>query len=252
MLNLPEDHPAPDSPVDIVQLDRLVDGELSGDQRRALLEQLETAPGGWRRCALAFLEAQSWGQGLKAALTEPQPTTQPGNLVEPVRRRFGGRFVEQALMLAASFLVAFSLGIAARGWLSPGGPAGEAMIAGTARDGFDAASTTVASKAPSNAAQRQTMTAASQRPRQVVLRFAGQSADQQGAALPVLGVDDLARQWLDAGEEQLPAEWLKQLGREGHRVERVRDLVPVRLSDGTAAEVPVERLQIRYVGNDYQ
>lgn len=251
MLNLPEDHLTPDSQVDVVQLDRLVDGELTGDQRRALLEQLETAPGGWRRCALAFLEAQSWGQGLRAALSEPQPTARPSDLGEPTRRRFGGRFFEQALLLAASFLVAFSLGIAARGWLAPGGQASEAMIAGTARDGSDAGST-VASTVASNAGQGRTLTAASQRPRQVVLRFAGQSADQQGAALPVLGVDDLARQWLDAGEVQLPAEWLKQLGREGHRVERVRDLVPVRLSDCTAAEVPVERLQIRYVGNDYQ
>ena len=42
------------------QFDLLVDGELSEADRRALLLQLEHEPDGWRRCALAFLEAQCW------------------------------------------------------------------------------------------------------------------------------------------------------------------------------------------------
>ena len=42
------------------QVDLLVDGELSEADRRALLLQLEHEPDGWRRCALAFLEAQCW------------------------------------------------------------------------------------------------------------------------------------------------------------------------------------------------
>src|SRR5438477_7928584 len=45
-------------------LDRLVDGEVAEPQRRALLSRLEQSPGGWRRCALAFLEAQAWREAL--------------------------------------------------------------------------------------------------------------------------------------------------------------------------------------------
>src|SRR4051794_41175929 len=45
-------------------IDRLVDGELDPAGRRALLVHFETEPGGWRRCALAFLEAQSWREAL--------------------------------------------------------------------------------------------------------------------------------------------------------------------------------------------
>src|SRR5207253_643240 len=45
-------------------LDHLVDGELADDERRELLMQLEKEPDGWRRCALAFLEAQTWRQAL--------------------------------------------------------------------------------------------------------------------------------------------------------------------------------------------
>jgi hypothetical protein len=44
---------------DDVKLDRLVDGELSADEYRALVASLDEEPGGWRRCALAFLEAQA-------------------------------------------------------------------------------------------------------------------------------------------------------------------------------------------------
>ena len=41
-------------------MDRLVDGEVAEPERRALLSRLERMPDGWRRCALAFLEAQAW------------------------------------------------------------------------------------------------------------------------------------------------------------------------------------------------
>ena len=40
--------------------DLLVDGELSPERRRQLLAHLDSEPDGWKRCALAFLEAQSF------------------------------------------------------------------------------------------------------------------------------------------------------------------------------------------------
>jgi hypothetical protein len=49
---------------DRLLLDRLVDGELEEVDRRDLLQRLEAEPDGWRRCALAFLEAQSWREAL--------------------------------------------------------------------------------------------------------------------------------------------------------------------------------------------
>src|SRR5438876_11522290 len=48
-------------------LDRLVDGELPERERRELLLRIEKEPDGWRRCALAFLEAQIWRQALATA-----------------------------------------------------------------------------------------------------------------------------------------------------------------------------------------
>ena len=56
-------------------LDRLVDEEMSADERRAFLIRLDEAPQGWRQCALAFLEAQAWQHDLRHAT--PAPTVAP-------------------------------------------------------------------------------------------------------------------------------------------------------------------------------
>ena len=55
---------------DAMLIDRLVDGELSGDERRHLLASLEAQPDGWRRCALAFVEAQTWRGAMGSLLRE--------------------------------------------------------------------------------------------------------------------------------------------------------------------------------------
>ena len=52
---------------DASQIDLLVDGELPAEARRALLSRLDASPDGWRRCALAFLEAQAWRESFAGA-----------------------------------------------------------------------------------------------------------------------------------------------------------------------------------------
>src|SRR5271169_215402 len=103
------------------QVDLLVDGELSEADRRALLLQLEHEPDGWRRCALAFLEAQCWQAELgriapSGALDSARP--EAVSQVEPSERRQGWRqYAATTLAIAASFLLAL---VVVRGW--SGGP----------------------------------------------------------------------------------------------------------------------------------
>src|SRR5712692_7228638 len=59
--------------VDRELLDQLVDGELSDTERQELLARLDAEPDGWRRCALAFLEAQSWRESLGPVAREAKP-----------------------------------------------------------------------------------------------------------------------------------------------------------------------------------
>lgn len=47
-------------------VDLLVDGELPDAERRALLERLDATNGGWKLCAIAFLEAQTFRQAFRA------------------------------------------------------------------------------------------------------------------------------------------------------------------------------------------
>ena len=71
----------------------------------ACVERLDSAPGGWRRCALAFLEAQSWGEAFRnldgasrdrslalAAFAGPAPAPRAScRPPRPGQRRAGGR-----------------------------------------------------------------------------------------------------------------------------------------------------------------
>jgi anti-sigma factor RsiW len=90
-------------------IDRLVDGELPDDDRRVLLRRFETEPDGWRRCALAFLEAQSWREALVPLATtmNMQPATSALQ-VRPIPHSW--RSVARQAALAASLLVTFALG----------------------------------------------------------------------------------------------------------------------------------------------
>src|SRR5205823_2761276 len=78
------------------ELDQLVDGDVNPDERRRLIAALSKEPDGWRRCALAFLEAQSWRKACRQLAAEPgdvqpsndepvvaQPSTVQPNRAEP-------------------------------------------------------------------------------------------------------------------------------------------------------------------------
>jgi hypothetical protein len=101
-----------DEPLSDALLDRLVEGELTESQRREVLLRLEAQPDGWKRCALAFLEAQSWRQAFAPLAQEAkfEPIARPSREVsKPGRFKTSLKWV----MLAASFLGVFALG-----WLS--------------------------------------------------------------------------------------------------------------------------------------
>lgn len=99
---------------DEILFDHLVDDELSSAERRALVESLDARPNGWRQCALAFLEAQSWKTDLKPIATRSQ-VLDAKNIPESVAPRRASertyfRTAAQWLAVAAGLLVAFKLG----------------------------------------------------------------------------------------------------------------------------------------------
>lgn len=105
---------------DAMLIDRLVDGELSGDERRQLLMSLEAQPDGWRRCALAFLEAQTWRSTMGGLLREGEAPAEPSSVItvgqsgsagaSPSRSESSRLHLGTWFAVAASVVVAFGLG----------------------------------------------------------------------------------------------------------------------------------------------
>jgi hypothetical protein len=105
---------------DAMLIDRLVDGELSGDERRHLLASLEAQPDGWRRCALAFVEAQTWRGTIGSLLREGETPAEPGSAItldrngsagaSPSREESSRSHLGTWFAVAASVVVAFGLG----------------------------------------------------------------------------------------------------------------------------------------------
>src|SRR5689334_5066429 len=93
-------------------LERLVDGELAGEEYGALLAALEEEPGGWRGCAMACLEAQALAKELEgirqlAAGRVGMTVTRPSHS-EPGWEKF-----RMLLAIAAGFMIAVGLGLVA-------------------------------------------------------------------------------------------------------------------------------------------
>jgi hypothetical protein len=106
---------------DAMLIDRLVDGELSSDERRQLLTSLEAQPDGWRRCALAYVEAQTWRRALASLSTEtgdvvePQPSSfvvknSSATAVSGSQSESSRSHLATWLAVAASVALAFGLG----------------------------------------------------------------------------------------------------------------------------------------------
>jgi hypothetical protein len=109
-------------PINDSVFDRLVDGELSPGERRQLLASLDDQPDGWRRCALSFLEAQSWRESLGQLVRDDGDDCDSQKSLAPAMdaaARKSWKHGMSWLAVAASLLVAFTLGTITR---NGGGP----------------------------------------------------------------------------------------------------------------------------------
>ncbi len=240
-------------------IDRLVDGELSDPDRRALLLRLETEPGGWRACALAFLEAQTWDEAIGArseaigAARTPIASkssevikTSYDNSLKGMDAIRGGRFSRVARSSWAAGLIAmFAIGAAS------------GFAVGKSRDMQPRA--TVAKRAEPAIQKEQASSNAS-------LAEANSKDDAQAyRTVAFASMIDL-----DSGEETTPApvvagpeidlrallerppaipDYVKsQWEREGYRVEEKRKVLALRLADGGRCAIPIDQVNYRYVG----
>jgi hypothetical protein len=193
-----------------ILLDRLVDGDLERDEYRRLLLDLEEQPGGWRRCALAFLQAQALRREFQSkrqpyvahGAHRPLPTTQP----LASRRR---RLVELVLAAAAGILIALPVGL-----LFPGSSEIATMPAP------DASNETV----------------------EDVEAAPPEQTDQEEDAIQDWPPE---YEWVLSEEgSAFPAGLARALESVGTRVRRERGLLPLETRDGRRFMVPIERVEL--------
>jgi hypothetical protein len=225
--------PKPDELLlDDITFDRLVDGELSPDEYRRVLEALEQQPAAWRKCAFAFLQAQAWQRELKdvRAAAEIKPT--PKAVTEPASQLIvTNDWLRMLLVAAASFIFAFF--VVQTYWQF----AGQGPLVPTQQP--------IAKLPDAPAPPNTTNVATGNRPLgsvQLALNRTG-GEDQQIVDVPVYD-SQAATELLNNSRPALPDDLVEALEADGHRVNRQRQLVPVQLDDGRQMIVPVEGYRI--------
>lgn len=240
-------------------LDRLVDGELSPHDRRALLAALDDEPGAWRACALAFLEHQSWQRQIPAAsleLATPAVSTastgsNAGTGAAGISRR---AWWGACLSVAAALLMSFGLGTQFSLPTSPSSPKVEvaSQPAPSQPSTLPSAEAPDAVPSPSEIAARETPETAGEQP-WTTLTLASTDPAHPDKQIQVRVLADAQTEstaetdgetW--GGTSAVPGELLAQLEAAGWQVERKQRLLPVDLSDGRRMVVPVEELDLSY------
>ncbi|MFO0890034.1 MAG: hypothetical protein U0790_12955 [Isosphaeraceae bacterium] len=264
----PENGPSPT--IDRL-IDRMVDGSLRPSELREAVARLDRTPDGWRRCALAFLEAQSWGDAMRhmdaPAVQDIEVRTggtlEAGVLASPFVHREGTRTRPKRswaghALAASLILAAFALGWAGRGWGSgtrPGPPPTPERAASPAHAGDEAVAKvdpvpTNGDAAPAHADELSGLIASRTPEIREVARLRFGDGRTTVAEVPILAGNGIDERWL---LEQPPAVSERQRAlweRQGYQLEQQRRLVSVPLADGRRAAVPIDQVKVRYVGHD--
>jgi hypothetical protein len=218
-------------------LDRLVDGELSGNDRRQLLESFDKRPQNWRRCALAFLEAQSWreemGQVARGHVSESNLPKSPAFSVSP---RGNPRFSKVAtwLAMAASLVLAFGLGRIQH-------ERGRQIAGGSLKPIDQVASVNPPSNPGSHIGTN---------PDNAVTFFVNDAGGRkQPVRVPLVDADTLDKEFGVRFQTGMPDDVRDQLKDSGYAVKSKRQYAPLWLENGRPLILPVEDTNIVPVNN---
>jgi hypothetical protein len=234
-----------DTPLDDRRFDRLVDGELTEEERRELLASLDDESGGWRRCALAFLQSQCWRDSFAAMMRQGIPGTADVKATRASHSPWPGR-LGTILAMAASFLVALWVGSLLQQarvghFAAPSGPMGEVARTVSGREQPDRSLAGGAPNAPSASSPWRMVTVSSP---------AGSPRPGASVSLPAVERDNVDEHWLRSLPPAMSDNVVQAFNRTGHQVEQHRELVPVPLQDGRQVVVPVDQVDVHYVGNN--
>jgi hypothetical protein len=230
------------------RLERLVDGEFSSDEYRTLLAALDEEPGAWRQCAMAFLESQALKQefGQVHSLLDVPPQESVGRKALPKTNEVW-KTVQMLLAIAASFLIAFGLGLALPSILHFGqeGDGGGNIKTGSpliVSDGDNSEDGNIEGSAADAVRYVGDV--------RLLVDSAGDGAEEAGH-VPVYEVGQDVTGFLAGETPALGPEMLELLRQSGYEVRHDQQYFPAPLDDGRQIIVPVEGYQITPVSRRY-
>ena len=78
---------------------------------------------------------------------------------------------------------------------------------------------------------------------------AGSNDAGDSVRLPALERNSIDRQWLESLPSPIPESVVQALERSGYEVQTQQELMPMPLKDGRKLVVPIDKVQLQYVGN---
>jgi hypothetical protein len=249
--------PDPLPPLPDAFLDRIVDGGLTAAQLRDALDRLGREPDGWKRCALAFLEAQCWSESFRSmenaspvATRGVAPAARPAPLASSRSAATWRRIAVAAGIAAISFILGRGIqpdriplpGPEPSSPLASGNldPVSDIAKTGEIPDPLEGASGPMQGDSPSLPPAPPIVTVGQIRV----------SPTEGAPAVPIIGGSGIDEQWVRSQPPTITEHQMALLEQHGYQVDRRRRLVTATLPDGRRVTVPVDRFQVRYMGTE--
>jgi hypothetical protein len=242
-------------------IDQIVDGALTPAELRAAVDRLEREPDGWKRCTLAFLEAQCWRESFRTLDESEKSHAACATLSVPSVGRIGtGRRWILGPIAAGIIAASFALGWYGHGARSLSSRQGVTVVQSNAERRSPAGDSQSGTVRPATFALPQKTDLPAWRPGrdgsvptvQQVIRWAGQlpaGAGNNQSGVPMLAGAGNYAEWLRHQPSPITEYEQVALNRQGYQVDQRRRLITKILPDGRRVMIPIDQVQIRYTGN---
>ncbi len=236
-------------PVANDEIDLLAEGELDANERRELIDRLEHSPGGWKQCALSFLESQSLRHSIDALVESglaPRPTQTPVKPSVANQPTPAERICRQTLWLTAAIvLIASGIWIGAS-FGTPTITVAEANVAHRSVDGR----LIVRETSATDLREFAKCLSAINIPDSTVIAVVDVSTELAPRFVPIIRNRQLAQQLNALPELCVPEQANRELALAGWQIKLNRQVLAVTLPNGRSTIMPFDSMGYHYVGKE--
>ena len=221
-------------------LDHLVEDELGLIQRKRIIASLDSEPNGWRRCALAFLEKQSWQRSFRQFVADKScddKSVLPTKTLNDKRTRSTRNWKTLGAMVVVALLAGIGIG---RGWSIASSPIADRVQSPVNKH----------ESMPGSNANEALPDAEDSSGFQLVGLATFSDGNNTGRAMPILSGSTLNEESVYRHPMPLSDYEVRKLERKGWKVRQARQVVTVELVDGRRLSIPIDAVKYEFVGHE--